>query len=381
MIEDHKLRLRLRLRIRLRLPGVRLLAVAVLKAFAGLRLPRYRHRSDDARAAGHRREFLEPPLAEHRRTVDLVALLRYRADDLVTERIHQTAQLFDACGVRDVIDARKLDADQDRTRNGRFGFHGAALAGSVPGFRFCHLASSCTWPPLRWHLAVCARPMLRRSSLESGLCRTGCCDDAGGRGARVAAVGSDRSRGFADRIHCAAPRRNGAAAFMDGSRLDDKAAPSQRLAKGLVGRGLLRINPDNQHAVGTQEAHQPIKRWLNGIEGAPPPIDERYVVLAGRMAAVCRSRCVSVAEALQLEHQFDAPGAGYDDPVLFQAMCKRDHRFDDSIACRSSESKSHDVTIGSDDCLKLLRDGLADPRPAFRSGQACALNVQWSLPR
>jgi hypothetical protein len=67
----------------------------------------------------------------------------------------------------------KLDADQDRTRNERFGFHGAALAGSVPGFCFCHLAFSCTWPPLRWHLAVlreahaaavvcCAPPVLDR---------------------------------------------------------------------------------------------------------------------------------------------------------------------------------------------------------------------------
>ena len=43
--------------------------------------------SDDARSAGDRREFLEPPLAEHRRAVELVALLRHRADDLVTERL------------------------------------------------------------------------------------------------------------------------------------------------------------------------------------------------------------------------------------------------------------------------------------------------------
>src|SRR3984893_8403660 len=80
-------------------------------------------------------------------------------------------------------------------------------------------------------------------------------------------------RGFADRIHFASPRPNGAAAFMDGCRLNDKAPPFQREAKGFVGRGLLRVNPDYHHAGGPQEAHQPIKRDLKGFERAPPPID------------------------------------------------------------------------------------------------------------
>ena len=88
VIDDHELRLRRRLRIRLDLRGIRLLLVGVLKAFAGLRLLRDRHRSDDAGPAGDRREFLEPPLAEHRPAADPVALLRHRADDLVTERLH-----------------------------------------------------------------------------------------------------------------------------------------------------------------------------------------------------------------------------------------------------------------------------------------------------
>src|ERR1035437_9866839 len=130
MIDDHELRLRRRLRMRLYLPGIRLLLVAVFKALAGLRLPGYRHRSDDACPAGNRREFLKPPLAEHRPAADLVALLRYRADDLVTERLHETAQLFDISGMREVVDARELDADEDRARDGRFGFHDAPLAGS-----------------------------------------------------------------------------------------------------------------------------------------------------------------------------------------------------------------------------------------------------------
>ena len=55
--------------------------------------------------------------------------------------------------------------------------------------------------------------------------------------------------------------------------LKDKAAPFQREAKGLVGRGLLGVKPDDQHTGGTQELHQPIKRDLKGFERAPPPID------------------------------------------------------------------------------------------------------------
>jgi hypothetical protein len=88
VIDDHKLRLPRRLRIRLDLRGIRLLRVGVLKALAGLRLMRDCHRSDDARPAGDRREFLKPPLAEHRRAADPVALLRHRADHLITERLH-----------------------------------------------------------------------------------------------------------------------------------------------------------------------------------------------------------------------------------------------------------------------------------------------------
>src|ERR1017187_3822850 len=130
MIDDHEIRLRPRRRIRLHLPGIGFLLAGAFKALAGLRLPLYRHRSDDAGPAGNRREFLKPPLAEHGSAADLVALLRYRADDLVAERLHQTAQLFDISGMREVVDARKLDADEDRARDGRFGFHDATLAGS-----------------------------------------------------------------------------------------------------------------------------------------------------------------------------------------------------------------------------------------------------------
>src|ERR1017187_10376013 len=183
MIDDHELRLRRRLWIRLDLPGIRFLLVGVFKALAGLRLPLYRHRSDDTRSAGNRREFLKPPLAEHRSTADLVTLLRYSADDLVAERLHQTAQLFDISGMRDVVDPRGLDADKDRTRDGWFGFHDAALAGS-----FLCLAHA-------YHvfaMARAAKPLVYPRE-----------DDG-------------RLRGFADRVHFAPPRRNGTAAFIDG---------------------------------------------------------------------------------------------------------------------------------------------------------------------
>src|SRR5664280_2677890 len=81
------------------------------------------------------------------------------------------------------------------------------------------------------------------------------------------------ARYAASRTGFVSPRRNGAAIFIDGSPLNDKAAPFQRDAKGLVGRGLLGVKPDDQHTGGTQELHQPIKRGLKGFERAPPPID------------------------------------------------------------------------------------------------------------
>src|SRR5260370_26598336 len=118
--------------------------------------------------------------------------------------------------------------------------------------------------------------------------------------------------GFADRIHFASPRKKGAAAFMDRSVLNDKAAPIQRKAKGFVSRGLLRINPDDQHTGGAQELHQPIKRDLQSFERAPPPVNQRYAVLAGRMAAVCRGGRASIAAASQLPPQLHGLAPRYD---------------------------------------------------------------------
>ena len=131
MIDNHEVRLRRRLRIGRARAGIRLVLVGffvsflvgVFKTLAGLRLALYRHRSDDAGPAGQRREFLEPPFAEHGAAADRIALLRDRYDDFVAERLHQTAQFLDACRMRDVIDAGNLDGDEDRTRNGRLGVH------------------------------------------------------------------------------------------------------------------------------------------------------------------------------------------------------------------------------------------------------------------
>jgi hypothetical protein len=151
--------------------------------------------------------------------------------------------------------------------------------------------------------------------------------------------------GFADGIHFASPRQNGAAAFMDRSVLNDKSAPFQRKAKGFVSRGLLRINPDDHHTGGAQELHQPIKRDLQSFERAPPPVNQCYAVLAGRMAAVCRGGRASIAAAMQLQHQLDGLGPRYDDSVLLGAARKRNHRFNDAVACGSGTRGSHDVTI------------------------------------
>jgi hypothetical protein len=68
---------------------------------------------------------------------------------------------------------------------------------------------------------------------------------------------------------------------MDRSGLNDKSTPFQREAQGFIGGGLLVVNPYHQDAVGAQEIHQPIQRRLESSERASPPIDQRYIVLAG----------------------------------------------------------------------------------------------------
>jgi len=132
---------------------------------------------------------------------------------------------------------------------------------------------------------------------------------------------------------------------MDRSGLNDKSAPFQREAKGFIGGGLLGVNPYHQDAGGAQEIQQPIKRGLESSERAPPPIDQHYIVLACRMAAVGRGSRASIAAAVQFQHQLDAPGTGYDNSVLLRTSCERDHRFNDAIACGRDARESHDVTM------------------------------------
>jgi hypothetical protein len=84
---------------------------------------------------------------------------------------------------------------------------------------------------------------------------------------------------------------------------------------------------------------------LESSERAPPPIDQRYVVLACRMATVGRGGRASIAAAMQFQHQLDALGTGYDNSVLLRATCKRDHRFNDAIACGRDARDGHDVAM------------------------------------
>jgi hypothetical protein len=140
-------------------------------------------------------------------------------------------------------------------------------------------------------------------------------------------------------------RQNGAAAFMHCSALNDKSTPFQRMSKGFIGHGFLRIDPDDQRTGRTQEIYQPIKRDLQGFEGAPSPINQRDVILARRAAAVCRRGCTSIATPLQFQHQLDGLGARHDDSVLLRATRKCNHRFDDAVACGSDKRMSHDDTV------------------------------------
>jgi hypothetical protein len=63
------------------------------------------------------------------------------------------------------------------------------------------------------------------------------------------------------------------------------------------------------------------------------------------MAAVCGGCRASIAAAMQLQHQLDSLGPGYDDSVLLGAACKRNHRFNDAVTYGSGTRGSHDVTI------------------------------------
>jgi hypothetical protein len=167
-------------------------------------------------------------------------------------------------------------------------------------------------------------------------------------------------------------RQNGAAAFMHRSALNDKSAPFQRKSEGFVGHGLLRINPNDQRTGRTQEIDQPIKRDLQGLEGAPPPINQRDVVLACRAAAVCRRGCTSIATPLQFQHQLDGLGAGHDDSVLLRATRKRNHRFDDAVACGSDKRMSHNVTVLIS-LFGIARYG-ADDLSTSRASRDCSAN-------
>jgi hypothetical protein len=132
---------------------------------------------------------------------------------------------------------------------------------------------------------------------------------------------------------------------MDRSILDDESAPFQRESKDFVGSGLLGNDPHDEHTGGTQEFDQPIKRDIKASKRAPPPINQGYVVLARRVTAVCGGCRLGIAATMQIQHQLDGLGPGYDDSVPLRAACKRNHWFNDEVAYGSGTGGSHDVTI------------------------------------
>ena len=101
------------------------------------------------------------------------------------------------------------------------------------------------------------------------------------------------------------PSGNGATAFMDGVSLDSEAALFQGKTEALHRRRLLRINPDNKQAVGTQELQQPVQRRFEGFERTPAPIHQGSIVLARRTPTIGGRRCVNIAAAMHVQHQLD----------------------------------------------------------------------------
>ena len=93
---------------------------------------------DHPGSAGEGREIVEPSLAEHGRALERVAFLRQGADDLIAQRLHETAEFLDAGRMGHVLRRRE--------------------AGRRPGWR----ARRVVWFPF----VSLARPGRRRRQLE-----------------------------------------------------------------------------------------------------------------------------------------------------------------------------------------------------------------------
>jgi hypothetical protein len=81
------------------------------------------------------------------------------------------------------------------------------------------------------------------------------------------------------------PRGNRHTVLACGARLNTKAQPIQRQPEHLKGYAIRGADPDNQHASGTQEVHEPVKRRFESIDRVLPPSHKRHVELAARNAA------------------------------------------------------------------------------------------------
>jgi hypothetical protein len=70
--------------------------------------------------------------------------------------------------------------------------------------------------------------------------------------------------------------------------------------------------------------------------------DQRYFVLFGWPAAICRARYVSVAQAFKLKHQLDAFLACDDDSLQLRTLRECNHGFKNIVAFRSAMGLVHD---------------------------------------
>ena len=129
---------------------------------------------------------------------------------------------------------------------------------------------------------------------------------------------------------------------MHGACLDPKAMAFQQRAKRSSGDGPARVEPDDQHARGTQEIRGPIERRLDCFDRTLPSIEENHIVLPVWEAAVQRSRCASETQTMQIGHRLGAVGAGHDDSCKLGAMRQGDNRLDDPLACRCDSDRVHD---------------------------------------
>src|SRR5712671_3053184 len=111
------------------------------------------------------------------------------------------------------------------------------------------------------------------------------------------------------------PCRNGETILATGSALDAEAELFQHCCELAVGSALLGIDPDRHDGRRAQKMHEPVQRGFEGLDRAPPPVEQRHVILTVRQATGRRRPDAVVSAAMQLEHGLCTVRTCHDDAM------------------------------------------------------------------